>query len=117
MSVELHYNGRIFRGLTNSDTGQVSGETVFYYLQEGDLVSARYVGGPITSGQLLGTVSPDGSLDFLYHHVDQDGQLHAGRCHSTPTWNEDGVLVLEEEWQWLTGDQSRGHSRVIEVER
>ncbi|MEM1248605.1 MAG: n-acetylglutamate synthase [Acidobacteriota bacterium] len=114
--MDLHYNGRIFRGRSNTGNGDVGSETIFYYRQEGDVVSATYTGGVVRDGQLLGTVADDGSLDFCYHHIDSDGALHAGQCRSTPRVEKGGRLVLEEEWQWLTGDRSRGSSVVEEVE-
>lgn len=114
--MEIHYNGRIFRGRSNTANGDVGTETLFYYAQQGDVVSARYTGGSVRDGQLLGTVANDGSLEFCYHHIDVAGALHAGRCRSTPRFEDDGRLVLDEEWQWLTGDRSRGSSVVEEVE-
>ena len=38
----------------------------------------------------------------------------SGRCTSIPR-EEDGRLVLKENWQWLTGDKSFGESEVEEV--
>lgn len=114
--VDLHYNGRIFRGRSSAGDGDVSSATVFYYTQHDDVVSARYTGGSVRDGQLLGTVAEDGSLDFCYHHLDIEGVLRAGRCRSTPRFEDDGQLVLDEEWQWLTGDRSRGSSVVEEVD-
>jgi hypothetical protein len=62
----------------------------------------------------LGLVHPDGSLEFYYHHLNEEGALMAGHCTSIPRF-EDGKLILEERWQWLTGDRSSGKSEVEEV--
>ncbi len=110
----MNYDGRRFRGRRNSPNGEVSGETVFHYRQDGEVLSGDYSGGTIVAGQLLGTVRPDGSLEFLYHHINASGELMSGRCESTPRV-EDGVLVLAERWQWLTGDRSSGTSEVEEI--
>ena len=52
----MNYNGRIFRGRTNTDNGEVSGETRFHYFQEGDRLWGTYSGGSIVDGHLLGTL-------------------------------------------------------------
>ena len=111
-----HYNGRIFRGRTNSENGEMSNETYFYYSQDGDVLTGRYAGGTIEVGQLLGVVNADGSLDFCYHHLNTEGEIVAGRCHSEPSRDEDGILMLDETWSWLTGDRSSGTSQVEEVQ-
>lgn len=111
----INYNNRFFRGVSNSDNGEVSGDTIFLYSQEGSALSGTYGGGVIARGHLTGTVNADGSLDFLYHHINVDGEAMAGQCHSVPRLEADGRLVLEESWQWLTGDRSAGTSAVAEA--
>jgi hypothetical protein len=110
----MHYDGKTFRGRTNTPNGEVTGETLFRYRQEGDRLSGEYAGGSIVHGHLLGTVHPDGTLEFYYHHQNTEGALMAGYCRSTPVEIE-GRLVLRERWQWLTGDRSAGESEVVEV--
>lgn len=110
----INYHERRFRGRSNAESGEVSGETQFTYYQRGDLLWGEYAGGSVEAGHLLGTVHPDGSLSFVYHHRNTAGILMAGRCESSPLW-EGGQLVLNERWQWLTGDQSYGESVVEEI--
>lgn len=111
----MNYHQRRFRGRNNSANGEVSHDTLFHYFQQGELLSGHYAGGAIAQGQLLGKVLPDGSLEFLYQHLNAAGELMAGRCRSTPARAPDGRLILHESWQWLTGDGSSGHSVVEEV--
>lgn len=112
----MNYDNRIFRGKTNSDNGEVSESTRFYYHQSGDQVWAEYSGGDIVRGHLQGKVFHDGSLEFLYHHENLNGELAAGRCRSLPAQSNDGKIILRENWQWFTGDQSEGMSEVEEVD-
>jgi len=111
----MNYDGKIFRGISNSANGEVGNETLFYYSQYGDQISGEYSGGSIVSGHLLGKVRADGSLQFFYHHLNSNGELMAGKCTSVPTKDVKGKLVLKEQWQWFTGDQSSGQSEVVEV--
>jgi len=111
----INYNNRKFRGRTNSPNGEVDRETIFHYHQEDDRLRGTYSGGAIETGQLVGTVQEDGSLNFLYHHLTANGTLMAGECHSEPVPGEDGRLILQERWRWLTGDLSSGVSEVEEI--
>ena len=111
----INYDNRAFRGRVNTDNGEVSRETRFHYRQEGARLWANYAGGSVVTGHLLGYVNEDDSLEFVYHHINVDGELMAGRCRSTPVVESDGRLVMEESWQWMTGDQSAGTSQVEEV--
>ena len=111
----INYDNRAFRGRVNTDNGEVSDETRFHYRQEGARLWASYSGGSVITGHLLGHVNQDDSLEFVYHHINVDGELMAGRCCSTPTIESDGRLVMNESWQWMTGDQSAGTSQVEEV--
>jgi hypothetical protein len=111
----IDYDGRRFRSLRNSETGEVDDQTRFEYRQRDGVVWATYEGGAIRFGTLIATVDPDGVLDMRYHHVNAAGELMTGRCRSTPELLPDGRLRLHERWQWTSGDGSEGESVVEEV--
>lgn len=114
--MEIDYDGKFFRGRSNSPGGEVGAATVFEYNQTGNRLWGSYSGGEVVEGHLLGTVAPDGSLDFCYHHRNTAGQIMAGRCSSTPAREQNGLLVLQENWKWFTGDASAGYSEVEEID-
>lgn len=114
MSQRINYDGKVFRGRTNSANGEVGATTRFEYRQNGTLLTGTYSGGSVFAGQLLGVVHDDDTLTFQYHHLNVSGVLMAGRCESTPVLT-DGRLIMHERWQWLTGDCSTGTSEVEEV--
>lgn len=111
----IHYDGRRFRPLSNSQTGEVGADTLFEYHQKGDVVWATYEGGAIRFGTLIATVDETGALDMRYHHVNAAGELMTGRCRSIPELLPDGRLRLHERWQWTSGDESSGESVIEEV--
>lgn len=112
----INYDGRIFRSIANAAGGDVGGDTLFLYHQQGDIGWATYQGGQVAFGTLVATVSPaDGSLDMRYHHVSADGTLKTGRCRSTPFLLPDGCLRLREVWQWTEGGIGEGTSEIEEV--
>jgi hypothetical protein len=43
----INYNDKRFRAIENSPNGEVSGEMVFHYKQEGDQLVCQYFGGKI----------------------------------------------------------------------
>lgn len=89
------------------DTGSVN--------MRSNLLWAEYSGGDILKGSLIGTVLCNGELDFVYHHMNQNMQIKTGKCHSVPTVQENGKIELSEQWQWTTGDCSKGESLLVEV--
>ena len=111
----INYNGRTFKGITNSPNGQVSGDTVFHYAQQGTTLTATYSGGSIREGHLLGIVHDDNSLRFVYHHLDMDGNLKSGICTSVPEILNDGRIRLHESWQWTNGSDGVGESVIEEI--
>jgi len=109
------YDGRRFRAVENSATGELDGKTVFEYRQAGELVWATYSGGSIRMGHLLAVMSENGELEMRYHHVNAAGELQTGVGHSTPTVLPDGRYQLTETWQWTSGDRSTGTSLLEEI--
>lgn len=122
MGKELHqvsstvdYDGRKFVPKMNSENGEVSEQTIFLYHQNGSLLWAEYSGGDILKGSLMGFVSDNGELDFVYHHINRDMKVKTGKCHSVPTVMENGKIKLSEQWEWTSGDFSKGESLLVEV--
>lgn len=111
----IDYNHRFFRGVSNSPGGDVDGDTVFHYRQQGDVVWATYEGGAVRFGTLTAVVLQDGRLDMRYQQVAANGAFKTGRCVSVPEILPDGRISLHESWQWLEGGEGFGHSRVEEI--
>lgn len=108
------YDGRFFVSKSNTANGEVNGETLFAYHQKNDIVWAEYAGGEIIKGSLLGIVAQNGELNFYYQHINAQGSMRIGVCHSVPHIMEDGKIELHEQWQWLHEDSSKGESILCE---
>ncbi|MBI9070935.1 MAG: hypothetical protein JEY94_05020 [Melioribacteraceae bacterium] len=113
--MEFDLNNKIFRSVSNTENSEVGSETLFLYHQENEKIWAEYSGGTIVKGHLLGKVLSSGRFEFLYHHINLDGDLMVGKCLSTPEALSDGRLRMIEEWKWLCGDKSIGTSELMEV--
>lgn len=114
-AANINYDGRKFISKMNSDNGEASEQTVFTYHQAGNLLWAEYSGGDILKGFLIGCVLDNGELDFVYQHMNRDIQIKTGKCHSVPTVNENGRIELSEQWEWTSGDCTKGESLLVEV--
>jgi hypothetical protein len=112
--MKISYDGRKFRSVHNSATGEVGADTVFQYGQNGRLVWAEYSGGEIVFGTLIAKADENGDLDGRYQHLNRKGELMTGTCRSTPELLPDGRIRLHEKWQWTSGDLSSGASVIEE---
>lgn len=111
----IYYNGKTFRPVQNTENGETSGETLFVYRQQDNILTSEYSGGKIISGHLIGLVANDGSIDMRYHQVNSSGELMTGVCKSVPEILSNGKIRLHETWQWTSGDGSAGQSILEEV--
>lgn len=111
----INYDKRVFRSVQNSETGEVSSETRFYYHQKGNVVWAEYAGGEIIFGNLIAKVFDDDSLEMRYQHLNVRGEFMTGKCDSKPEMLANGKIRLHEKWQWTCGDFSKGESVVEEI--
>ena len=106
-------DGRRFRPAAEVAGGDVGAETIFEYVEEDGIVHARYGGGAVRLGFLVGTREGD-LLRFRYAQVRGDGTTATGRCESRIETLGDGRLRLHETWAWESHDGA-GTSVVEEV--
>jgi hypothetical protein len=112
----MNYDGKKFKPIQNSENGETSGDTVFEYKQNGNILTSEYQGGQIRKGHLIGLVGSNGNIDMRYQQINTKGQLMTGVCLSKPEVTNNGKIRLHEEWQWTSGDKSSGKSILEEIE-
>ena len=103
---------RFFTAVENSESGEVSEQTIFCYHQKGNVIWAEYSGGDIVKGFLIGTMDEEHNLHFNYQHMNTDGNLRTGSCDSVPKI-ENGKLRFNEKWKWTMGEE--GTSVIEEI--
>jgi hypothetical protein len=106
-------HGRRFRPAAEVSGGGDGAETVFEYVEDDGIVHARYGGGAVRLGFLVGTRDGD-VLRFRYAQLRADGSTATGRCESRIEALPDGRLRLHETWAWESQDGT-GTSVVEEV--
>jgi hypothetical protein len=97
MAISL--DGRRFAAADQAPGGEVDAETAFEYHEDGDLVWARYAGGAVRLGHLVGLRRGD-VLEFRYSQLNGSGETSNGFCRSTIEVLNDGRLRLHESWRW-----------------
>ena len=106
-------DGRRFQAAAQVAGGDVGEETLFEYAEDGGVIHARYGGGAIRLGFLVGTREGD-HLSFRYAQLRADGTTATGHCESDIETLPDGRLRLNETWRWESHDGA-GTSAVDEV--
>jgi hypothetical protein len=89
------------RTASTGEGGVVSSDTEFVFEQTADVVSARYRGGAIIDGYLVGRLS-GARIHFRYVQIDVDGRVDAGVSDGHFERLPDGRLRLTERFQWVT---------------
>jgi hypothetical protein len=84
--------------VSTAEEGEVNAETLFEFAQDGSVVSARYAGGHVRIGYLVGTVSAEG-IRFRYAQVDMDGRLDGGYSICELSRMADGRIRLQEHFK------------------
>jgi hypothetical protein len=111
----INYNNRKFRPISNSENGEVSSDMIFHYKQIGNILTCNYEGTKILKGHLIGLVDNNSSIQMRYHQINNDSVLMTGVCKSKPKLLENGKIRLNEEWQWTSGDKSKGKTILEEI--
>ena len=111
----MNYNNRKFRPVQNTENAETSNETIFHYEQQGAILTCTYSGGQIIKGQLIGQVDAYGNIDMRYHQINKKGKFMTGICTSRPEILANGKVCLHENWQWTSGDLSKGQSILEEI--
>ncbi|HSJ69860.1 MAG TPA: hypothetical protein VK921_19420 [Anditalea sp.] len=111
----MNYNNKKFKLISNTENGETSEDTIFYYRQTGNILTSEYYGEKIIKGHLLGLVDNVGNIDMRYHQINTQGEIMTGICTSKPEVLASGKIKLHEEWQWTSGDNSSGYSIIEEI--
>lgn len=88
--------------VTTAANGVVNKETIFHFLQKGNVVTADYAGGKIQKGFLVGRKEGENQLVFSYCQMQIDGKLDNGTSQCEISRNENGDILLIEYFEWAS---------------
>ena len=102
--------GVTFRAVSNAGNGTIDNSTKMEFLQSDEHLEARYMGGSVATGHVIGKKKSESEATLLYHAVTVEGEIQAGKASAVFKMGADQKLRMYLNWQWLTGDQSSGTS-------
>lgn len=114
-NIAFNLNNRTFISTSNTENGEVSNQTCFKYFQRGESIWASYSGGDIERGTLIGKFLEYNQIYFTYQHLNTNGDIRIGECKSILETLPDKRIQMNESWQWLNGDKSKGNSVIKEI--
>jgi len=82
--------------------GVVNHETIFYFQQKNNMVSAEYTGGKIQQGFLVGRFDEKDHFLFSYCQLQIDGKLDNGASECEVSKDQDGKILLTEHFEWAS---------------
>jgi hypothetical protein len=106
-------DGRTFRVAAMGVEGEANEATMFEYHERDGVVWARYEGGAVRLGFLVGTRDGD-RLDFRYSQLNESDETSNGHCTTAISSLPDGRLRLDETWEWES-QPGAGTSAVEEI--
>ena len=90
--------------IKTAPNGKVGIDTIFEFTQYKDTVSAKYSGGRIQIGYLVGKMNGD-KLVFRYSQMDNDGNLDGGISECILRMNENKIQLVESfTWESIEGE-------------
>jgi len=92
--MNINYNNRKFRPVSNSDNGEVSMDMIFHYQQTDHILTCTYEGANIEKGHLIGLVDKIGCIQMSYHQINKNGEFMTGTCSSIPEKMSTGKIRL-----------------------
>jgi hypothetical protein len=106
--------GKTFRAVVNSSNGTINTDTTMSFVSEDERgILGVYGGGTIRTGQVVARRRDQWTVEMLYQCVTVSDELKAGRALARFSDALDKPLRMHLDWQWLTGDQSKGISEWV----
>jgi hypothetical protein len=100
-------DGAVMRVVRAASNARIGPDTVFCFALEGPWLSARYGGGAVAEGWLVGVLDPATSrARFRYLQVSVDGEVEAGESTAELARSENGRWQLTEHFTWSSGGGS-----------
>ncbi len=90
---------------TTAADGVVNSDTRVHFIQKGERVAARYAGGTVTRGWLVGRLTGS-ELVFRYLQREAAGGLHSGHSVCTVEALDTGRVRIVERITWTTREGS-----------
>jgi hypothetical protein len=95
----LSLDGIKMQVVATAAASKIDRQTVFHFTQSGAFVSARYLGGSIRLGYLIGQLETN-MLRFRFVQIDREGTIDSGQSQCEVLRLADGRTQLREHFRW-----------------
>lgn len=110
----IDLNNKEFKLLKNSESGQVTSDTIFKFIQKENKFNGTYYDENIVYGSIIGLIENNQKIFLVYHCILNDGQIRVGEANVTSSIINDKIK-LEMNWKWITGGNEHGISEYLEI--
>jgi len=97
----INLDGRHMYVSSTAGNGVVGSDTRLEFIQRGSRVAARYAGGGVERGWLVGTLSGE-ALNFRYAQREAPGHIHGGHSACAVVRLDEGRIRIIERFTWTT---------------
>lgn len=111
--MKFNFENKTFLLIENSENGTVNSDTVFNYLQKGNLVTADYQGGTIQYGKIIAKLEGN-QLHMLYQCMTIDEELKAGKAQAEISLTDEDKIKLRLNWSWLESNDQGSKNGISE---
>ena len=98
------FDGKTMHASSSAPNAVINEQTIFYFQQVGQLITAKYAGGKVKTGFLIGKLS-DGKLEFRYTQMHEDESLAGGHSLCEIELTKAGRIKLTEHFEWSSGEK------------
>ena len=100
--MNINFDGKRMNVTKTAGNGVVNHETIFEFQQTGDRVFARYSGGKVSRGSLIGELKED-QLRFAYVQEHADGKIALGHSTCEVSLDDSSKMCMIERFDWEQG--------------
>lgn len=101
----MNLDGLMMHVSHTSGVGVVGADTFLHFRQKGSRVIARYSGGSVKRGCLIGEIKAE-TLMFRYTQVEESAEIHGGSSVCDVMMLADGRIRIVEHFTWRTREGS-----------
>ncbi len=111
---EINFHNKKFTATKTAPNGVINNETVFEFEQNQDAVIAKYSGGKIKAGFLIGKILNENKFEFRFTQMHIDGVLDGGHSFCDIVITDDGRIRLIEHFEWQSTGE-KGENIIEEI--
>ncbi len=112
---EINFHNKKFNAPKTAPNGVINHETIFEFEQNDDAIIAKYSGGKIKAGYLIGRIISDNRFEFRFTQMHTDGILDGGHSFCDIKILDNGRIRLIEHFEWQSIGE-KGENIIEELE-